>query len=62
MDLRGLSRGLAHHSGVISSMWLVHRGVDSGGIAVLDGLVARLVSKGDSSKNGGGKEGLKRGH
>ena len=59
VDLRGLSRGLAHDGGVVSSMGLVHRGVDSGGIAVLDGLMARLVGNGDSSKSGDGNKDLK---
>ena len=52
VDLRGLSRGLAHDSSVVSSMGLVHRSVDSRGIAVLDGLMAGLVSTGDSHKGG----------
>ena len=58
--LRGLSRGLAHNSGVISSMGLVHRGVDSGGIAMFDGLVAGLVSKGNSQEGRGSNKSLKK--
>ena len=59
VDLGGLSRGLAHNGGMVSSMGLVHRGVDSRGIAVLDGLMARLVGNGDSSKSRDGNKDLK---
>ena len=40
-------------------MGLVDGGVDSGGISVLDGLVAGLVSESDSSEGRDGNEGLK---
>jgi hypothetical protein len=50
LDLVGLGRGLAHDSGVGNAMGFVHRGVDGGGIAVLDALMAALVSGGKSQE------------
>ncbi|TRY72099.1 hypothetical protein TCAL_16192 [Tigriopus californicus] len=44
VDLIGLSGGLAHHTGMGTTMGLVDGGVDSRGIAVLDGLMAGLIS------------------
>ena len=60
VDLIGLGRGLAHNSGVGDTMGLVDRGVDSGSIALLDGLVAVLVSGSKGQEGEDGDESLKK--
>ena len=53
VHLIGLGRGLAHNLGVVGAVGLVHGGVDSGGIALLDGLMGGLVggSKGQEGED-----------
>ena len=58
VHLVGLGRGLAHNLGVVGAMGLVHGGVDSGGIALLDGLVGGLVSGGQSQEGEDSNESL----
>jgi hypothetical protein len=59
VDLVGLGRGLAHHTGMVGGMRAVHRGGHSRSIALLDRLVAGLVSRGKSHEGSNGKDGLK---
>ena len=59
VHLIGLGRGLAHHLGVVRAMGLVHSSGDSRGIAVLDTLVAGLVSRGNSQDGENSNKGLK---
>ena len=59
VDLVGLSRGLAHNLSMSRGMRAEDGGVDSGGIALLDSLVASLVGRGHSNEGGNGEEGLK---
>ena len=58
VDLIGLGRGLAHHLGVGGGVGAEDGGVDSGGISLLDSLVASLVGGGHGNEGGNGKEGL----
>ncbi|TRY72097.1 hypothetical protein TCAL_16190, partial [Tigriopus californicus] len=58
VDLVGLSGGLAHHMGMRATMGLVDGGVDSRSIAVLDGLMAGLVSGGQSQNREDSDESL----
>jgi len=60
VDLVGLGRGLAHNLGVVRAMGAVHGGADSGGIALLDRLVARLVGGGNSHEGSNSDDGLKK--
>ncbi|TRY71654.1 hypothetical protein TCAL_14864 [Tigriopus californicus] len=55
----GLSRGLAHHMGMSTTMGLVDGGVDSRGIAMLDGLMAGLISGGQSQSGDDSNKNLK---
>jgi len=59
VHLVGLGRGLAHDLSVVGAMGLVHGGVDSGGIALLDGLVGRLVGRGQGQEGEDSHESLK---
>ena len=58
VDLVGLGRGLAHNLSMSRGMGAEHSSVDSGGIALLDGLVASLVGRGHGNEGGDGDEGL----
>ncbi len=58
VNLRRLSRRLAHNGGMGNTVGLVDRGVDGRGIAVLHGLVAGLVSIGSGQEGKDGDESL----